>query len=405
MTPRRILWIVGLLAVATAIAYSWRCGIIYYPDSASYLVPAENMLHGRGFVDAQGAPEMLRTPGYPLFIDLFLWAPHGIGVLIVAQHLLRLGLILGCTAFLLRFDKVAALTAGLLLAFDIPLLDSATAILSEMFFASLMAVVFWLMWRAQSTGLWAVAGLLAGASVIIRPVSLFFFVPAVALIVVCEKRRLRTVLAFCVAFALLPLAWAARNYDAGNVFSVSVIGGSDALIYKAAGSVAMDHPGSYWANLDPARTELCNELRRAYSIDCSNANLREHGNEFTTLARQVIARHPVGFIKSTALGACLVLFDNGAAMGRLARKEVKRRWSLLITFPVFVLFLVGMWWCWKAQRKLFWLSLFVVAYFVLVASGPEAEARFRVPSDAIYIPLASFGLASIVTYVSALRAQ
>src|ERR1051326_225078 len=84
MTPRRVLWIVGLIALATGIAYVWRCGIIYYDDSSSYLVPATNMLHGHGFTDAQGTPEVLRTPGYPLFIDLFLWIPHGIGVLIVA---------------------------------------------------------------------------------------------------------------------------------------------------------------------------------------------------------------------------------------------------------------------------------------------------------------------------------
>ncbi|MBQ4418491.1 MAG: phospholipid carrier-dependent glycosyltransferase, partial [Synergistaceae bacterium] len=43
------------------------------PDTMSYIVPAENFLKFKIFLDASGTPIWIRTPGYPLFLALIYW--------------------------------------------------------------------------------------------------------------------------------------------------------------------------------------------------------------------------------------------------------------------------------------------------------------------------------------------
>ncbi|MBQ9582112.1 MAG: hypothetical protein IJR21_07060, partial [Synergistaceae bacterium] len=43
------------------------------PDTMSYIVPAENFLKFKIFLDASGSPIWFRTPGYPLFLALIYW--------------------------------------------------------------------------------------------------------------------------------------------------------------------------------------------------------------------------------------------------------------------------------------------------------------------------------------------
>ena len=39
-----------------------------YPDAAGYIAPARSLLTAGAFLNAEGAPEIVRTPGYPLLI-------------------------------------------------------------------------------------------------------------------------------------------------------------------------------------------------------------------------------------------------------------------------------------------------------------------------------------------------
>ena len=39
-----------------------------YPDTAGYIAPARSLLTAGAFLNAEGAPEIARTPGYPLLI-------------------------------------------------------------------------------------------------------------------------------------------------------------------------------------------------------------------------------------------------------------------------------------------------------------------------------------------------
>src|SRR5262245_12592962 len=42
--------------------------LVLYPDSTTYLAPAQNLIHKEVFLDSDGNPMVSRTPGYPGFL-------------------------------------------------------------------------------------------------------------------------------------------------------------------------------------------------------------------------------------------------------------------------------------------------------------------------------------------------
>ena len=403
MKLRVLLCIAAILAFVTSALYVWHFHVTYYPDSESYIAPARNIVAGHGFTGPDGRPELFRTPGYPLLLAFFVATHAGVIGAILFQHVLRILLIVGLIAFAFSITQrraVAGLTC-LLLVIDFPLLEVANAVLSEMLFTALIAIVYWLLWREahrEPSSKWILlAAMLTGTTVLIRPVSLFFCVPAVAFIAIAMPcRRLRAAIIFTMGFVLLPALWAFRNYRVAGTFTVSTISAYDALIYRAAGSVAMDRPGRYWENLDPARAQICSDMRRLYSLECSPAALSTGADHFKRLAIQEIAQHPSGFLKATALGASMLLLDEGtittsALLGRHAHK----REFLIYTVPLFIFSIYGLLVCWRKNRTFFWLALLVIVYFVGVSAGPQSEARFRVPFIPLYVPLSAIGISNL----------
>ena len=400
---RGLLAMAAILAFVTGALYLWHFHVTFYPDSASYIVPAGNIVAGRGFTGPDGSPEIFRTPGYPLFLAFFFAAHAGITGAIWFQHLLRILLIVGSTAFAFSISQSRAVAgvAGLLLVIDFPLLEAANALLSEMLFCAVIALVYWLLWREalrEPSGKWILlAGALTGITVLIRPVSLYFLAPAIAFMAVgMQGRRARAAIIFTIGFVLLPALWAYRNYRVAGTFTVSTVSAYNALIYRAAGSVAMDRPGSYWENLVPARVQICDDMRRLYSLECSPAALATGADQFKHLAIQEIEQHPSGFLKATALGASMLLLDEGTiTTSALLGRPVRKREFLIYTVPLFIFSIYGLLICWRKNRKFFWLALWVIVYFVGVSAGPESEARFRVPFISLYAPLSAIGMSHL----------
>ena len=82
---RSIAAAIFFIALAAHFAYFFASnGDFFYPDSATYLVPAQNLAHGLGFVNWMHVPETIRTPGYPLFLVL----TRGAVATVLVQHVL-----------------------------------------------------------------------------------------------------------------------------------------------------------------------------------------------------------------------------------------------------------------------------------------------------------------------------
>lgn len=161
----------------------------FTPDSITYVIPAQNLLRGKGFTDIGGRPEVMRTPGYPLLIAASMLVDSNSRSIILLQHVLNALLATAVSAFVLRLsaDGAQGAIAGLLLAADLPMLQAANQVLGDTLFVCLLFPALWLIYQeAISSELSgkrvAVSGFLAGVSTLVKPIALYLALPVLAFI-------------------------------------------------------------------------------------------------------------------------------------------------------------------------------------------------------------------------------
>jgi hypothetical protein len=93
MSHLKIWWVLGLALLLRTLFpilgyfYTRDATIVYTPDTVSYIVPARELIaHHRFF--SNGAPEIIRTPGYPLLLTAGLLLGRLESVTIALQILL-----------------------------------------------------------------------------------------------------------------------------------------------------------------------------------------------------------------------------------------------------------------------------------------------------------------------------
>jgi hypothetical protein len=402
-----LLGLIGILTLASSCLFFWHFHDFYTPDSSTYIVPAANILAGHGFVNSEAYPETERTPGYSLFLLPFLWMHLDLKYAIIVQHLLRLLIVLGTTVFALRVtgSHRAALFTGILLCLDLPLLESANSVLTEILFAVTLAAILLLLWMdsrhiAKPGIICFTAGLLAGASVLIRPVNILFVLPATVYLLVARRGfKLRAALSFCLAFVILPLTWAIRNYQETDYFKVATISGKYMLLYSAAGALAIDDPGGLNANLEKRQTQLrtlaCSGIQSLYGEDCSQVKIPRRAAYYSSLGSKIVLAHPLAFTKLALRGDAEMLLGGG--LDRLKKMTgVSQRVGMILilayTIPIFCLAILGLWVVWNHDKQLFALIFLVILYFLVISGGAQSDSRFRVPIIPLYALAAAIGL-------------
>jgi 4-amino-4-deoxy-L-arabinose transferase-like glycosyltransferase len=245
------------------------------------------------------------------------------------------------------------------------------------------------------------AGLLCGATVLIRPVSIFLFVP-VAVYLVLVRREWRAAAAFCVAFLCLPLAWAVRNDLRAGYLGVSSISGYSVMQSRAAGVLAINDPGEFYANLDKRQAELaaqaCHDLERIHAVvDCEQLSIPIRSAYYSKVGVAILVRHPFAYLKLAIRGfGMMMLTGSPASLAGITglNFDVAAKLLLLYTVPCLGFAVFGLKQCWTMNRAFFWLAALVIGYFVIVSSGAETFARFRVPVLPLYSILIALGLDS-----------
>ena len=351
----------------------------FFPDSFTYLIPAHNLLRGLGFVDALGRIETLRTPGYPLLLAAF--GAH-ITPVIIAQHLMNVAIAAGI--YLLaapRLGRFVALTASLLFAIDTPAIQYANKVLSETFFTLVLLVVCWQL----AVGRWRLAGVLTGVLVLIRPVAIVYFV-VIAVYLLLRRVRARDVVVYALLAVALPFGWALRNRVRTGVFTVSSISGTNLLMFRAAGTLAiLDHGEDFESDRREEAAGLIDdadaEIERTLHVD--DANELPHAARARSYARyamRVIRQHPLAFAELTLRGVLVNLLDSRwEAMSIVTplHESIVHAALDAYTAALLVFALLG---AWTLRRDALGLLLILtVAYFILISAGGESESRFRVP--------------------------
>jgi hypothetical protein len=399
-------------------------------DSVGYVALADGIRHGCGFAPMDNgkclAPEVNRTPGYPLFLA----AIPSIESVLVAQAALAGAVIFVIGVFVSRrWGSGASLVASLLAAVDVPSIVYGSEVMTETLFMAaftfaMLAELSAMHPRCGDTkrlSLLGLASMLFGYVIFVRPIGLIAvpvaaMIPLLAMRVGWSKRIAFFGTVVAVSFVVVA-GWSLRNRAVTGTAEFSTIGSRNFFYYRAGGTLAYAHGIGWEAEL--------HKLQPPASASLNGYALR------------IIMAHPVAFTEMTAwslLYLCVVpdrgplshllgvqrsflVEDPGSMrvksalerMGEAPRTTIRSIFRaefdssmalvLLITFQLATA--VFLWtgvtlalWHWQrgSYEDMCLVSLAGSAFVLLIiASGPEATARFRVPAMALLAMTAGVG--------------
>jgi hypothetical protein len=409
----RRLWLPLSIAVVLHIVLAVAVAPRFEVDSAFYRAQAENLVAHGASLDIDGQPETRYTPGYPLFLALFLGSGLGYTGAMAAQHLLWIGVTAAAMVLVMQTSKsvVAASVAGVITTIDLPVLQSSISVLSETLAAATITATVLCAFQAIRAGTFssaikwaAAAGLLAGVTALVRPIAIGLGVPlAVAIVIGADRRwRMAAAVTLLAVFSVLPVAWTVRNARQTGVATLSSLAGINLLHFRAAGTMAIRDPGGIDANLIRRRDELeqiaCRNLEARLQRPCAELSWAVRSVEYSTVAWPIILGDPVASGRQAARALGMIVLGGSANL--LAevtgmRESTARIVCLVYTVPMALLALIGIPYWWRRDRAFAWLVLLVLTYMFGMALGAEAYSRFRVPVIALYAILCGGGVAFV----------
>jgi hypothetical protein len=436
--PRRqrslILWTLGILALALRLAPLLRSGsdwTMLSVDSPRYVELAEGLRAGCGFarlIDGHcDGPEVFRTPGYPLFL---MFIPSLRAVVAVQAFIGAALCVLVGSSVALYWGTCAGAIAELLLVLDIPTIVEGSQIMSDVLFQALLAVALflqlWLIAHDRYDGRSVVVGLVAAfllaVDLLVRPVGIllpllaplpFLFLPrAVSL-----PRRMGLCLAAFALPAMVMGGWMARNAARTGTWTLSTNVAINLYYNNAEGVVSYLSDKSFPEVMDEFAREV--GLPDAHDYADTPAALAP---QMASRAWRILLHHPiVSFILTARAFAWLVFVPDRGSLNQLLRTDAgatsylaateqlgarirQMLHSPLLTTLVALQFaLIVMTWIGvgrvlaslsgKTAREvaLILIPLSVALSLMILAAGPEAYARYRMPAAPFLAMLAGIG--------------
>jgi 4-amino-4-deoxy-L-arabinose transferase-like glycosyltransferase len=410
---------------------------LYHRDTGSYVRPALNLLAGRGFSQQETppfAPDVRRTPVYPLFVAL-LYGVFGQHSLLVAGGQVLLSALTAGLAGLLGarlLPQQEAHLGGLLLALSLGAIVYSLYILTETLFTALLLGMSYALvaYREKRRKRWLIgAGLLAGMAMLCRPIALFWPLVAASLAGFvhrgCWREILQTVLLFLGIAALVVAPWMLRNHRLTGSLTLSTISSHNLLRYNAA-TLEADLRGVGQAQV---RAEMAEQLEQELARQGGAGDERLRVRLYKEWSRKIVMAHPWRYlcvhlrndlnsllpnvteflellgVTQGGKGTLSVLNQHGlwAAVRHYFGGQV---WLLGLLLPLVGLLgltylgaLVGL--IVLVQRRAGFslaVHLLPIAYFLLIPGAPS-HPRFRVPVMPYVCLLAGTGLVAVWHWV------
>ncbi|HEY0604215.1 MAG TPA: glycosyltransferase family 39 protein [Herpetosiphonaceae bacterium] len=439
-------WTMGLIVLAAIVLRLLVFAYIaheprkfYTYDSDGYDRRAMNLLRYGVFASEKEpplTPDLDRTPVYPVMIaGVFAVAGHTPGAVILL-HILLAGVTALLTFMLARelgLPSSVGVLAALIFAVDPLSIMTTNYLLTETLFTTLLVGSVWAVVRFWNSGLWRwllLSAVLVALTSLTRPISQFLPIAMLPLFVLAARKGQRRLwLAAGAVFAVLSLAltytWAVRNYNATGLFTLSTISDTNLIYYRARAVLAEAEGTSQdqaWDKLEARINQIAAErgLSTAETIDLQ----REE-------ALAIFTRYPGLTVKMLAKGVGRLLFDPGytitcaqldrqstafdcfpgrssmnepglvdKALGRLGQMSLVQQFTLFFsTILLGVVYLSAALGTLRLFRERRWLILgllfLLIAYFVGLSAGGEANSRFRIPVVPFLAILAGTGLTSL----------
>ncbi len=426
----------GLLAILVGWVLLVRLGALLFvhseapsrclmPDSASYTSPARSLLEtGRlaAGPDTPDVPMIVRTPGYPAFIALvyLVFGEAHVAVIAVQVIFSALSIVVLYHVSYALWGSSAAFLSALLLSVDPATFLSSQLVLTETLFALLLVTSAgagaFVALRQPNQRRWAfVSGLFLALATLVRPITYYLVVPVVVGWLLhgwsarWGRRRVLSIVALTALPSLVLVGgWQIRNHRVSGSAGYSQIGNYNALCYRAAGIVAHLEGISF--------RQAQGKLMKRHPLDdpytAPASAFEACGDEGWGIVRE----HPVLFAKDVGRGMAWVLFhpasrgvlaylgveatgpdrsgDLHAAagvdtvLGRLRTLLADPAYAATFGFEATGLFLsyaggvYCLWWIARRRRGNLAPHVLMVGmalYLLVLSSGPESNARFRVP--------------------------
>ncbi len=418
------------------------------PDASEYATLARNLANQHVFSRSAVPPyrpEVLRTPGYPLFIaPFYLVSRNPLLPAIIAQLLLSSVLVWATFRFCteLALAEGTCHLAALLVAVSPNLAFISTKLVTETLFTLLLILTLSIYHRLHTFNLIrdAVAcGVACGLLMLIRPIAILFPVLLSFLSLIRKhtnliaaypasylRRSLNAALVvFCAALTVLP--WLARNQKLTGRWLLSTAGEHNLFLFNAAAALAVKNN----ITLTEARELMRREATARFGL-LDTTNEAQFWQRLSQIAWRHILQTPGPAIEMQLLGFFFTLFSpisirplavhsgtNLTAephlmqqiLANLARGRLKEAatsaWhnrlsqlgifglSVLIAASIFQLGLLVLTFKSLLSRQGRTLVWFIgpILYFSLL-TGPLGEARMRVPFEPL---LAISAAASLVS--------
>ena len=249
--------VIGVIAFCVAVSFSSVFTAPVLKDSKQFDELGWNLARGKGFVDGNMQPTMIREPVYPYFLSLiYRLSGHSHKAVTIVQALLFSGVAV-LTFFLAKdvFGSNIAKISSLAVAVFPTLADYTVYILSEVFFTFCLLALILVLTKslkyASYAGIFA-SGIILAILALTKAVMLLFIVFAIGGFFIYNlgkkkflKKFLLMSLIFTFAFALLVCPWIARNKRFFGVHSITTRAGK--ALYNR--SVKLDYGWAEWKKI------------------------------------------------------------------------------------------------------------------------------------------------------------
>jgi len=384
-------------------------------DTQHYVIDAYNLTHGHGysrFVNPPYEPDALRTPLLPLYFATFTFI-GGYSLIWLAILLLNIFLSIA-PAVLYKLSRLFlphgyALVAGLMLVLEpLYLYRSQIAEPDALLVLLLLSVLYFLVrsWKEKRSRNLYIAAVLIGVATLAKPtmeylVAIICIFEAVFLAFVAKEgayeRLKKSAAAVAIVFVIVS-PWLIRNKIVFGITALSSIQGYNLYEYYTVHEKLPDE--QIPASLESESREPDRFLP-----------LQKY---FTGVALARIRAHPFMYLKEQTIGSLRNLFVSDIAdMYYYGQTKLlpfaynpesktnpygivpKILWMGLLAL-VYALALIGWISAWRDRIALLTFTLFFLLFgYLVLASGPYVDAKYRLPALPLLFIMALYGLERI----------